>query len=492
MPDENAIEVTEAVPEVFEPGYLLNSEVEPELPKDLKGRLNHIEKSFKFAIATFGHEIYLMNPGGRWCIQTGDIEKLILRFGINPENGLLSSLIKWTRVDPNNTGESIYFYRRPDEPWRPLSADTADVICRTGVYNIKTRTFEPLTAIVKHDDALIFGPTINMVPDPKILDCVRRGDHSAAPDKFKALIGMIEYALDGDADTVRYFRQTVAQVLRPHAGVGSFCHVVGESGCRKTTILRVLLSAPCGSAGLSETSEELLADGPFNQSVLAHKVANLSNDSATSKKFSNWVKECTSGVLRCERKFRDPVKIRMTARLFATMNTPQNYSDDSLGIEKRLVAFRFKERNDNNTSPEGLQWRDDPSFYDEESRCWINHWLLVALESLIDSNGVEQSPGPSEAAKRFKESLLNEASPIREFTGSQLKFEAGLRVPIKDVIDRAIATGHCHDADTDRKAFGQQLGKFLQTRFKVGSRPTRIEGAQVRVYDGVALKVLEQ
>lgn len=453
--------------------------------KSVASKCEQAEKETQYAIACFAGDIWLRDKAtGKWTIETGTVAKRLLHVHrSNPnKSGLVDALKMYTAVDPNRTGEFIYFARNPGEKWRPQLPETFEVMTRTGIYNLKDKTFQPY-----NEKTITFGPLIDVVIDQNILEKLRRDDLTGAPPKVCEILAGLEYAIN-DWPTLKYFQQVVGQILRPHCGFNHFIHVYGESGSRKTTLLRTLLTAPCGINGCAEISEQLLSERYFSRVGLANKIANLSNDSALSRHFVSFIKEVTSGVLQVERKFCDTIRLPLTAKLFATMNAPQNYDDFSLGIENRLIAFKFRPREDNNRTAEGCLWAN-PSFYDEVDRQWLCSWLLVGLEQLF-VNGREQAPTPSPLARAWKEELLNASSDIRAFVTEHVEFDKDSITPVSLFTDRAIEFGYCQAGDTARGHFASLVGKYLHTRHAVDKVQHRIEGKPVRHYKGIRLKQL--
>lgn len=431
-------------------------------------------------IAAYGNELWKRSEG-RWVLWSGSAKQgLIEQTGQNPiKNGMWQTILLRNSVDPNHRNISCYYSKMPRGSWEPLVAETYEVLLRSGYYDIRNRTLTPY-----QEHSIVFGPLIDVIPDVDRLDKIRRGDFSTAPKKFRDLMDMLFFALGNDEKTIRYFQQVVGQILRPHCGLNKFVHVFGESGARKTTLLRALLSSPCGADGYSEISEKLLSEKDFARSGLVNRIANLSNDSSSSSKFSTFIKEVTSGMLYTEKKFHDGHNVRMTAKLFATMNEPQTYSDNSMGVENRLIAFKFLERDDNNRSAEGMAWMD-PAYYDDETRSWVCHWLLAGLESCMEGNE-EKEPQESKLAKEWKSELLDDSMPIRRFVASNVKKGKG-HVVIRELVDRAIEEGVCSTSDNDRYTFHRDLVKFISYRYKVKKTRLRVNGLGEYVFQGLEI-----
>ena len=461
-------------------------------PETAHGKCVLVEDSYHHAIASYANEVWLRAGDGQWVAVSGHIKQQLLKwYGSEPSRtGVWQALLLHLSVDPSNRGEAVYYareYRAKNgaEPrwhsWHGCDVGPHEVLFRRGVYDLTARNFTPYP-----ETQITFGPLIDSEFDPAVLAACRAGDFAGAPAKFRDLVGMVEYALahdDGTPDpaTVAYFRQTVAQILRPHAGFSQFVHVLGESGARKTTILRALLSAPCSVFGLSELSEAFLADDKFSRQGLVNKIANLSNDSALSRKFVTFIKEITSGCIVTEKKFHDPAKTRLTAKLYSTMNTPQALVDDSLGIENRLIVFRFRSRDDNDRGAEGNQWMD-PGYYDDQDRLWITHWLLAGLEEA----GV-RVPRPTPRALAWKDEVLDEAMPVRAFVRRFIEPHKSGEMIRDEAVRLAVDAGYCSASKAEE--FKRTLGVFLKGRFKISDKRTRAaDNTRVRVWTGVVLK----
>jgi len=446
------------------------------------GRARAVAGAMEGTIAQLGNEVFILSAG-KWHKQTGHICRAMLRWwGSDPtKTGLWGASLKEWAVDPNHEAQSVYFERAPGDDWRPIRADVRDVYLANGRYNVVDRTFTP-----RELKKLIFGPVIHQDYNADILAACREGNFTDSPAQFRVLLGMIAYALENDEPTVKYFQSVVGQILRPHAGFNQFVHVFGESGARKTTILRALLSAPCGVNGYNEISEAVLAEQKFTRAGLVNRIANLSNDSATTSRFVPFIKEITSGILISEKKFHDAAPVRMTAKLYATMNVPQRYDDDSLGIENRLIVFKFKERTDNNRSAAGMEWMDS-SFYTDETRKWITHWMIVGLENCV-KNGAEEVPEVPPVAKAWKEALLNDALPTRRFVQEFLERDKKSFVSTNLLIDTAIEHGYCPPDERSRANFGEKMASLVKYRFGISKRRRTVDGKKLMVFDGLRTK----
>lgn len=168
------------------------------------------------------------------------------------------------------------------------------------------------------------------------------------------------------------------------------------------------------------------------------------------------------------------------------MNTPQDYTDHSLGVENRLITFKFTERTDNDRGAVGCQWMDS-SFYTPETRAWITSWLLTGLEGLFDANGNEHAPEPSAKSLEWKSELLDDASPIRAFVQAEIVTDKKAKTPVQDFIDRATELRYAEAGD---ETFRRELGKHLKARFKIETSEKRDDGKRVQIYAGIALKPL--
>lgn len=462
---------------------------DPDGDETARGRAIAIDKYLGGRVAQLGQEIF-MQKNGVWVKQTGRLKRAMLNwFGTNPDrSGLWDAALLQYAVDPNDEGQYVYF-EREENSWQPVETKTSEVFFANGRYDIMTKRLTP-------DNRLIFGPLLRCEFDTRIYNALKMapGEGSFAcpvnqiaepPAQFRELIAMIDFALGGDAETVKYFRSVVGQILRPHCGWNKFVHVHGESGARKTTIMRALLSAPCGHNGFNELSEAVLAENKHSSIGLVNRIANLSNDSGNSAKFATFIKEITSGTLPVEKKFHDRACVRLTAKLFATMNVPQNYQDDSLGVENRIIVFRFKPRADNNGSAVGTQWMQ-PTFYSEETRQWITHWLLLGLEDCI-VDGVEHAPRPSTMAQKWREELLNESMPVRAFCKQFVVKDDKAVTPTDDFTNAAIQAGFCGATEHERAMFAAKFKNHVRYRFGAEIGRRKVGELRKTCFSGIAL-----
>lgn len=462
-------------------------------PSALK-KIKRVQNAFGSEIAQHGHEVFV-RTAEQWVPATGLMKRHLLEtFGSEPVGtGLWAAFLTYFSVDPNDDGTHNYYQRLRGEDgcyshWKPMPSEPHKVYFNAGAYNLVSRSYTPYG-----ENVMPFGALIQHRPTEEMMEAVRTDNYEKCSKKAKEVFDMVSYALGTDAgadrDTENYFRGVVAQILRPHSGWTQFVTIRGESGARKTTVMRALLSAPMGSRGLSEISEALLSDRIFMRPGLVNRIANLSNDSEQSDKFPCFIKEVTSGVLVVEKKFRDATKVKLSAKLFSTMNQPQNLTDESLGVENRLITFEFRPRPpaENNRGATGTQWMD-PEFYSDEDRQWIVAWMLVALEKQWEK-GHEELPLPTERALQWKEDMLNQATPLRGFVKSALEFgpatDEQYQVAKTDVYDSAVDHGVLQPGS---HAGHTKLGKYLSIRHNVREGVKRHDGKLIRVFRGCRLK----
>jgi hypothetical protein len=425
-----------------------------------------VHRVFRGQIAYFGGHMWILTGSGGWKIASRWLRHWLLTVFKEFRPAHFQALCLDARVDLLNEESPRYYYTRPASEdyaqWQPLDqVGLSDVVWRNGKLDLRTRAFTPWP-----DGQLIFGLLLGHEYDPPLLARLEAGDLTGASPEFLTLLDSIDYALADDAGVprpalVRYFQQVVAQVLRPHVLYPFFVHVIGESGARKTTILRALLTAPSGAAAVNEIPEHVLADRVWAKAGLVNRLANLSNDADKSQRFVTFVKEYTSGTMQSERKFQDAEQTRVTAKLFATLNESQLLADASRGVENRLIVFRFNCRErENDRSAQGTRWMD-PDSYGPECRKWVTHWLLAGLLSTYQG-GVEHVPAAPPEALAWREEMLRDNDPARRFFAERLDLDPASEVKVAD-LDSAAQTGG-YVPDGGLHAFKTALGKFLVNR----------------------------
>lgn len=448
--------------------------ITPELSKKQIARINRniadskndieaareIHRVFLGEFAYFGGHMWALNENNTWKIVSNYMKHYLLSTFKEFRGQHFKSLCLDARVDLLNEESPRYYYTRPRgeeyKLWKPLDGiNPSDVVFRNGKFDLATCVFTPWPA-----GQLIFGLLLGHDFDPDLLAKLRAGDYTGAPPEFVTLMDSVNYALSNSAQVVEYFRQVVAQVLRPHVLFPFFVHVIGESGARKTTIMRALLTAPCGAAAVNEISEAVLADRHWAKAGLINRIANLSNDSDRSERFVTFVKEYTSGTIQTERKFQDAEQTRVTAKLFATLNEPQILSDASRGVENRLIAFRFQCReHENDRSAAGTRWMD-PDTYSDAARAWITHWLLVGLQNTY-TGGVEHVPTAPAEAVAWREEMLQAGDPVRRFVAERLEFAPDEEAKAYELEQAALAG---YTSAGSLAGFLGALGRYIKAR----------------------------
>lgn len=145
-------------------------------------------------------------------------------------------------------------------------------------------------------------------------------------------------------------RQDVLQQIFGYAllngwlGLQKFFVFVGAGANGKSTVLDTLV-AMLGDANVSHVPLDKL-NGEFRLGEMAGKLANICGDkSYMDKADEGLLKQLTSGdLVQVNRKYKEPITLRPTAKLIFATNFLPPISDRSDGIWRRLIVLPFLER----------------------------------------------------------------------------------------------------------------------------------------------------
>jgi P4 family phage/plasmid primase-like protien len=163
----------------------------------------------------------------------------------------------------------------------------------------------------------------------------------AAPLPEKWLAFLLE-VLEGDADRIAVIQEMIGAILLPHVTGKWFALFIGEGNNGKSVVLN-LISYLVGEENTSAVTFDMLTASRFASAALAGKLANVIGDQGPIEvKDVGWIKMLTgSDKLPYEKKNKDVVFVRNTAKLLAACNEMPVFNDRSDATWKRLIAFPF-------------------------------------------------------------------------------------------------------------------------------------------------------
>jgi len=259
-------------------------------------------------------------------------------------------------------------------------------------------------------------------------------------------------------------------------------HGVRSSGKSTTLdVLQVLLGrdrvAPFDFASLGSQSR-------FNKGVLIGKYAALlSEDKALSPAEAQSI---LSGLKRIigndtvliERKYKDPVPIKLFCRFTCASNDLPRFSDDSKAFRRRFNLLYYP--NDYFLTPGKL----DRRLFDKLKRelPGIANWALIGLRRLL-KNG--QFTAPESSAEHMQD-FIELSSPIAEMVREYCELGKRLWEPVRSLVD-------LHRAVFEEQGLHRLSDALFKARLRSAApgikRDRRtVAGEQVYVYEGIQIK----
>lgn len=272
----------------------------------------------------------------------------------------------------------------------------------------------------------------------------------------------------------------------------------GEGANGKSVILTVMV-ALLGKSNVSGVGlENFNPTRTFPLAQTIGKLANLVPElSETTRAEEGVLKAFSSGdLITVERKFRDPIEIRATARLvFATNNMP-HFKDKSDGIYRRILLI-----------PMTVQLLDEskrdvrltsPKFWEESGELpGIFNWALEGLSNLLNRGYFEEPKSSQEAKDNYRASLNPEFRFLEENIEKGEWYEEIITTELYDAYKEwcgahgSFAQNEARLADELRKMFPtitrseNALSRYNpKTRTKVRARIWR----GIKLIDGEAFK----
>lgn len=283
------------------------------------------------------------------------------------------------------------------------------IVFRNGMYDLVSRKFSP-----KH-----FADTIlNIASSPVLFD------KTATCPQFEKFIWEI---LDNGKDT-----KQVVMLMQEICGY-TFCYgsckaqkifMFFSSGRSGKSLLCNLLKKMHSENLVSSVSVDTLSE-EFGLSNIHGKVLNITGEVDSSKKFSTTVLKAASGCdsVEVNKKFKDPFTAVLTTKFIVVANQPLNLSDDSLGLQERIIPVKFTKSYVSNPKKGSTNMlKADPKLEDklEIELPGIVNWCLEGLHRLEENNWDFTMPASVEETRR---EYCYSANTVDEFVENCIELE---------------------------------------------------------------------
>lgn len=278
----------------------------------------------------------------------------------------------------------------------------------------------------------------------------------------------LDDVMRGQTDYMRLLQQWCGYLLRPDLKEHKFLLCVGEGSNGKTVFFDVVEamvgSENCSHVGLSQFHR------PFTVYAMLGKTANLTNESSSliEDEGENVMKTLVSGDRTdFERKHKEPVSIRPTAKIMIATNARPRFNDKTQGVWRRILLIPF-----DRVIADDMQIKDYAERLKKE-RPGILNWALKGLRAL-NKNGGFMMP---ENSKELLEEYRRDADPARAFLLENYTMSLdGDGTPCAEVFEE-----YCRYCDTNKcrpmnnRTFGRHVRRIFPDvkRLRPGSRDSR-------------------
>lgn len=271
----------------------------------------------------------------------------------------------------------------------------------------------------------------------------------------------LDYAMEGDRDRIAILQEWAGYLLTPRNDHQKFLVLEGE-GKNGKTVYFAAMSAMLGEENVSHVSIENF-ERPFDIGTTIGKAANISGDAGEIDSVAEGVlKQFTGGeVMTFDRKNREPISIRPTAKLMAAWNSRPRIKDRSQGLWRRMLLIPFNRQVEAHKRVRGMdesQW-----WIDQGEAAGILRWAIMGLHRLNVQGEFSQSEICSNAMSDYR----RESNPASEFLQEHLEESSFDSVPCGRVYEMyeywCKKTGH--------KPLGaSQFGKEISRKFPDSKR----------------------
>ena len=155
-------------------------------------------------------------------------------------------------------------------------------------------------------------------------------------------IAFLDEVLEGDVERIKLLQQWMGYLLTPDTSRQKFMICAGQGGNGKGVVFSVLTDLlgrdNCSHIPLERFGERFALGATIN------KLANICGDAAEITKVAEGVLKSYTGEdsMTFERKYRDPITVRPTARLMFSCNRLPFLGDKTQGVWRRLLLMPFQ------------------------------------------------------------------------------------------------------------------------------------------------------
>ena len=302
-------------------------------------------------------------------------------------------------------------------------------------------------------------------------------DYAYKPDRGCPMFeAFLDETFDGDKERIELIQQWFGYVMcSSDLSMHKFMMFVGEGANGKTVLSRIL-ELLIGDENCSHIPLAMFSD-KFVLSATIGKMLNSTSESSSEldRQSEMMLKMYTSGdSMEFQRKFRDSVRARPTAKILISTNELPRFADKSNGLWRRMIVVPFDK-----SVAEEKQNRNLIYLLMSE-RPGIFNWAHRGYQSLCENGGFNMPRRCSEMLSGYR----SETNPARAFLESHYKYDAASEgIACSRVYDHY--KSFC-DADGYLPMNANNFGKEVKRLFPQCERvKKRINGREERFYSKI-------
>lgn len=226
-------------------------------------------------------------------------------------------------------------------------------------------------------------------------------------------IKYLNHCMDGDQQRINVLQEWAGYLLTSDNYLQRFLALEGEGGNGKTVYFTGI-TAMLGEENVSNVSLENFGDR-FALTSTIGKAANISGDVGETDNIAEGVlKQFTGGGnMQFDRKNRDPISVRPTAKLMCAWNTRPRIKDKTNGMWRRMIVVPF---NRAITKDERVVGMDQVAWWMQQGEVpGILRWAIAGLDRLREQGDFTESDVIDKATEDYKEEVNPTLRFLKEY-----------------------------------------------------------------------------
>jgi putative DNA primase/helicase len=226
-------------------------------------------------------------------------------------------------------------------------------------------------------------------------------------------IRYLNISMEGDQQRINVLQEWAGYLLTATNYLQKFLALEGEGGNGKTVFFAAM-TAMLGEDNVSNVSIENFGDR-FALTSTIGKAANISGDVGETDNIAEGIlKQYTGGGnMQFDRKNRDPISAKPTAKLMCAWNTRPRIKDKTNGIWRRMIVVPF---NREITKDEKVRGMDDFNWWLKQGEVpGILRWAIAGLDRLREQEDFTQSDTIENAIENYKEEVNPTLRFLKEY-----------------------------------------------------------------------------